>query len=234
MKALIIILAIIAFFVLLLSVKVSATVHFDETFALDVNWAFIKLHILPKDESKPKKEKKKKKKKKEKKPKNDKPEEEKKDETVPEPKQKGDNIFKKFYRNRGVDGLLELLHNLTDALKGMFGRILRAFIIDDLFISLIVGAADSAATAEKFGKTCAEVYPALGFLTSKMRIRKPRCEVIPDFIEGRNKARLHAKISVVPRRLIGAVLIVGIQLLNKVLLKFLYGAKFKKKVKVEK
>lgn len=222
MKVLIIVLAIIVFFVILLSVKLSVTVHYDEDITLGVNWLFIKKQLLPTDESKKKKEKKKKPKK-EKKAKPD----EKKDETVAPPKEKKENLFVRFYHNRGVSGVVELLKNTVNALNGMFGRIFRAFIIDDLFISLIVGDGDAAQTAIKYGKTCSVVYPLLGVITANMRVHKHRCEVLADFAQGKNIARLHAKISVVPRRLINAVIIVGVQLLFRVLLKLLKGGRAK-------
>lgn len=222
MKALIIILAIILFFVLLLSVKFTAVIHYDEDVAVDVRWLFIKKQIMPKDETKkPKKKKKKDKKKKE-------PEQETVDETVKEPKEKGDNIITRFYHNNGIPGFIDLLKRLMKAVGGMFSRIFNSFIIDDLFISLIVGDSDSAQTAIKHGKTCATVYPILGYLTTHMNIKKHKTEILPDFIYGRNIVRVHAKVSVVPRRLINAVIIVAFELTGKVLFKLLKGSKAKK------
>ncbi|MBR3819935.1 MAG: hypothetical protein IKJ41_12435, partial [Clostridia bacterium] len=61
MTALYILIAIIAFFVLLLSVKFVITVHYEDDVAVSVGWLFLKFDILPKKEKedKPKKEKKK-------------------------------------------------------------------------------------------------------------------------------------------------------------------------------
>ena len=220
LKVLIIIAAIIAFFILLLSIKLSVIVHSEDGVTLDAQWLFIKLHLIPKKE---KKKKKKKKKKKEKPPKEEEP-----DETVPEPKKKKPNMFVKFYRNNGVGGFVELLEDLVRALKGMFRRILRAFIIDELYISLLVSGGDAADTAIKFGKISSAVYPALGFITSNMRVRKQHCEIFPDYVNGQSSTRIHAKISVVPRRLIGAVIIVAFQLLFTVVIKLLKGSRTKK------
>ena len=80
MKVLIIIAAVIAFFILLLSIKISVIVHSEDGVTLDAQWLFVKLHLIPK---KGHNKKKKKKKKKEKKPNDEKPEE-----TVAEPKKK--------------------------------------------------------------------------------------------------------------------------------------------------
>ena len=225
MKALIIIFAIILFFVLLLSVRFTAVIHYDEDVALDVRWLFIKKQIMPKVEPK-KPKKKKEKKKKEPKP-------ETVDETVKEPKKKGDNIITRFYRNNGIPGFIDLLKRLMKAVGGMFSRIFKSFIIDDLFISLIVGDSDSAQTAIKHGKTCAAVYPILGYLTTHMNIKKHKTEILPDFVQGRNIVRVHAKISVVPRKLINAVIIVAFELTGKVLFKLLKGSKAKKPATAE-
>lgn len=226
MTALYIILGIIAFFVIVLAVKVRVTVHYDDDVALDIGWLFLKFRVLPKKE-KPDKPKKKKKEKKEK-PKKE--ELEKKDETVKEPKQKKDNMFVRFYHNKGVDGVLQLLKEVELALKGMFRRIFRAFAFKELYISMTVGAGDSAETAIKYGKTCEVAFPAMGYIVSNMKVRKYNIEITPDFLYGSNSARIHTQITVVPLRLINAVIIVAFQLLFKVVLKLLKHSKAKTKV----
>ena len=99
MTALYIILGIIALIVILFSIKVSVTAEYADSFSLDVQWLFIKLHIFPQNEEQKAKREAKKAKKEEKKKKKKKPEEEKKEEDKPsEPKK---NIFKEFYENQG-------------------------------------------------------------------------------------------------------------------------------------
>lgn len=228
MTALYIILGIIAFFVIVLAVKVRVTVHYDDDVALDIGWLFLKFKVLPKKDKPDKPKKKKKEKKKKEKPKED--ESENKDETVKEPKQKKDNMFIRFYHNRGVEGVLELLKEVELALKGMFRRIFQAFGIKELYISMTVGAGDSAETAIKYGKTCEVAFPAMGYIVSNMRVGKYNIEITPDFIYGSNSARIHTQITVVPLRLINAVIIVAFQLLFKVVLKLLKHSKVKTKV----
>lgn len=62
MTALYIILGIIAFIILLLSIKVMITVHYDEELTVSLSWLFLKFDLLPMKEKHPKKEKKKRKK----------------------------------------------------------------------------------------------------------------------------------------------------------------------------
>ena len=220
MTALYIILGIIAFFVILLSVKFTVTVHYENDVAVSVKWLFLKFDILPKKEKekKPKKEKKKK---------EEKPKEE--SEVIPEPKKKKkDNMFVRFYNNRGVSGVVQLLKDAAKALGGMFKRIGRAFLFEELIISLKVGAGDSAETAIKYGKTCSAAFPAMGLIVNTMRVKKYNLEINPDFIYGKNEARLHTKISVRPIKLINAVIVLAFELLFKVVIKLLKHSKASK------
>lgn len=217
MTALLIILGIIAFFIVLLSVKVVVTVHYEDEVELSLRWLFLKFNILPS------KEKDEKKKKKEKKPKEE-PKEE--DEKIKEPKKKkNDNMFVRFYRNRSVEGVIQLLKDAAKAVGGLFKRIGRAFLFEELFIALTVGKGDSAETAIKYGETCSAAFPAMGLIVSTMRVKKYSLDINPDFIYGKNNAKLHTKISFRPIRLINAVIIIGFELLFKVVIKLLKHSK---------
>lgn len=221
MTALYILIAIIAFFVLLLSVKFVITVHYEDDVAVSVGWLFLKFDILPKKEKEDKPKKEKKKKKEEETPKDE-------SEIIKEPKKKKDNMFVRFYRNRGVSGVVQLLKDAAKALGGMFKRIGRAFLFEELFISLDVGAGDSAETAIKYGKVCSAAFPAMGLIVSTMRVKKYSININPDFIYGKNVARLHTKISVRPIALINAVIILAFELLFKVIIKLLKHSKVQK------
>ncbi len=222
MTALYVLIGIIAFFVLLLSVKFVVTVHYEDDVAVSVRWLFLKFDILPKKEKEEKPKKEKKNKKKEEEP----PKEE--SEVIKEPKKKKDNMFVRFYNNRGVSGVVELLKDAAKALGGMFKRIGRAFLFEELYISLDVGAGDSAETAIKYGKVCSAAFPAMGLIVSTMRVKKYSININPDFIYGNNVARLHTKISVRPIALINAVIILAFELLFKVVIKLLKHSKVQK------
>lgn len=221
MTALYIIIGVIAFFIALLSVKFVVTVHYEDDIAVSVSWLFLKFNILPKSDKEEKPKKEKKKKDDEVKPKDE-------NEIIKEPKKKKDNMFVRFYRNRGVSGVVQLLKDAANALGGMFKRIGRAFLFEELFISLKIGASDSAETAIKYGKVCSAAFPAMGLIVSTMRVKKYSIEINPDFIYGENEARLHTKISVRPIVLINAVIILAFELLFKVVIKLLKHSKVKK------
>lgn len=221
MTALYILIGIIAFFVLLLSVKFVITVHYEDDVAVSVGWFFLKFNILPKKEKEDKPKKEKKKKKEEETPKNE-------SEIIKEPKKKKENMFVRFYHNRGVSGVVQLLKDAAKALGGMLKRIGRAFLFEELYISLDVGAGDSAETAIKYGKVCSAAFPAMGLIVSTMRVKKYSININPDFIYGKNVARLHTKISVRPIALINAVIILAFELLFKVVIKLLKHSKVQK------
>lgn len=217
MTALLIILGIIASFIVLLSVKFVVTVHYEDEVELSLGWLFLKFNILPshKKEKKPKKEKN---------PKEEKTNEQ--SEIIKEPKKKKqDNMFIRFYRNRGVEGVVQLLKDAAKAVGGMFKRIGRAFYFEELFISMTVGKGDSAQTAIKYGETCSAAFPAMGLIVSTMRVKKYSLEINPDFIYGKSNAKLHTKISVRPIKLINAVIVVAFELLFKVVIKLLKHSK---------
>ena len=218
MTALYVIIGIIAFFIVLLSIKFVVTVHYEDDIAVSVGWLFLKFNILPAKEDKPEKKKKENNKKTTEKPKET-------NEVVKEPKAKKDNMFVRFYKNRGVSGVVQLLKDAAKALGGMFKRIGRAFLFEELYVSLDVGASDSAETAIKYGKVCSAAFPAMGLIVSTMRVRKYSIQINPDFLYGKNVANLHTKISVRPIALINAVIILAFELLFKVVIKLLKHSK---------
>lgn len=226
MTALYIILGIIVLIVILFSIKVSVTAEYADSFSLDVQWLFIKLHIFPQTEEQKAKRETKKAKKEEKKKK--KPEEEKKEEDKPsEPKK---NIFKEFYENQGFGATVELIQTAAAQLGGFMGSIYRAFVIENLKLLLKVSSGDDAAqNAIKYGKVCSAVYPSMGFICSNMKVKKYEVNVVPDFISQENKAQFALSLSVRPIKLTNAVVVLAFRLLFKVLLKLLKGSKKKNK-----
>ena len=211
MTALAIILGIIAFFVLILSIRFTVYMTYDEEFMLDISWLFIKLHILPKKEKEemPKKEKEPKKENKEE-PSEEKPEKEKKD-----------NILVSFYKNQGFSGVLQLLKDTVNAINGMFGTIFRHFVFRELKLYMTVGSADAAETAQLYGKTCAAVFPAMGLITSTCNVKEYDCAVRPNFMVAEKTAVFRVVLSFRPIFATTAVVVLAFKLLFKVVFKLL-------------
>ncbi len=216
MTALYVILAIIAFFVILFSVKFTLYLTYDSEFKVDVRWLFIKKTILPKSEEEKKKEKTKK----------EKPEKEKKTEEEKPPEQidntpKKDNMLVSFYKNQGFSGVMQLLNDTVSAIKGMFGSIFKHLVFKELKLYLRVGADDAAETAMLYGKTCSYVFPAMGLITSTCKVKDYGCGVEPNFIQPEKSAYFKAIVSMRPIFITNAVIVLAFKLLFKVVFKLL-------------
>lgn len=216
MTALYVILAIIAFFVILFSVKFTLYLTYDSEFKVDVRWLFIKKTILPKSEEEKKKEKTKK----------EKPEKEKKTEEEKPPEQtdntpKKDNMLVSFYKNQGFSGVMQLLNDTVSAIKGMFGSIFKHLVFKELKLYLRVGADDAAETAMLYGKTCSYVFPAMGLITSTCKVKDYGCGVEPNFIKPEKSAYFKAIVSMRPIFITNAVVVLAFKLLFKVVFKLL-------------
>ena len=219
MKVLLIILAVIAGIAALicavLSVKAIIRVNYENNkFTLAVQWAFIKMDLIPfglkKKEKKPAEEKK------EEPP----PEEEKKEEA---PKKKGSNPFKTFYDNKGVEGIYELIYDLFSALAGFAGKIVRKIRLDEFFVYITVGSPDAAKTALDYGKISAAIYPCVGYICTHMPVGKYDVNVRPDFLLDKTQGELHSVISFRPIVLTNAGVALVFRLLFTVVIKFIKG-----------
>lgn len=222
MTALYIILGIIAFFVLLFSIRVTINGEFFDEFKLNISWLFLKIQVLPaKKKDKPKKEKK------------PKPQKEKTEETADTeetPAEKEDNIFVRFYHNQGFDGVIQLINNAAASVGKMFSSFKRHIIIRELYLWMTVtGGCDAAETALEYGRTCQKIFPALSFICSNMKVKKYDVEVEPDFLGVKNTAQFAFSISLRPIFFTNAIVVLVFRLLVKVVLKFLMGIKNKSK-----
>ena len=218
MTALYIILGIIAFLVLLLSIRITVSGEYFDSFKLDVSWLFIKLHIFPmKKKDKPKKEKKKK---------APAQTDEKSEETVQT--EKKENIFLRFYHNQGVNGIIELINNAAYSLARMMNSFKKHIVLREIYLWMTVSSgSDAAETALQYGKICQKVFPALSFICSTLPVKKYDVEIEPDFIGVKNTAQMAFTVSVRPIFFINAAIVLVFRLLFKVVLKFLMGIRNK-------
>ena len=223
MIVLYILLAIILLFIIVLSVKMRIHVEYRETVTAYAGWAFLKIPLFPRPEKEPK-------------PKKEKPqkEEKPKEEAPAEPKPKGSNPFAVFYENEQLRGVLDLLKRLL-ALIDKFGRrFLNSFVIDEMFLDVLVSGKDAADTAEKYGKTCQKVFPVTGAVCANCKVVKYSVNVEPDYLgSGYNEFAFSLEISLIPRKLINAVLLFAFGAVFKVGIKFLKGIKPQKNAEAQ-
>lgn len=201
MIALYIILGIIAAIVLLFCVKIGIELRYEDDFEVSLRVLGLRFRLLPAKEKKPKKEK----------PKKEKPAKEKKEEENPEePKEekpKGENIVMRFYHEQGFDGTMQFIADVLSALNTMLGDIFkRSFVLEKLMLRLRISKGDAAETALAFGKTCAAVYPALGYICTNLYVRQYDADIRADYLAKKSTAAVWFILSVRPIKLTNALM----------------------------
>lgn len=225
MKVLLIILGIILFFIGILSIPFHIHSEYIESFVLYVRWLFVKIYIYPPADKKKKKKKDKKKKEEDKKDEDD--EEEEKEEE--KPKEKGDNFIKVFYNNQGVSGMINLIGTIASKLKKGLHKIGKSFYIRKLWLRINVADGDSAETAIKYGKICSAVYPSLGYIIDTVNAKNCSVKIQPDFLGKKTQGGFVLHLFIVPSKLIGSSIKMGISLGIELLKILIANAKSKAK-----
>ena len=223
MTALYIILGIVLFFIAVLSIPVVLDMEYGDVFKLRVSWLFVKINILPKDESK-------KKPKKEKKPKPEKTQEEKPaEENLAVDAPKKDNPIKIFYEDQGVLGIVELINNVASYLGKFSKGFLKSIYIKKLRIRIRVTEGDAAQTAIKYGKFCQMIYPPLGFICSSCHVKDYDVNIQADYCGDKTRGEFETKVALIPRSVINAGIAFVFRLVVRLVKALLVYLKAKKK-----
>lgn len=167
-------LGIILFIILLLALPVHVITEWNEKLNLRVRYLFFKFTIIPGKE----KEKKKKAPKKEEKPTEEKPKKPKKKHTPEEI----------------IDGFIDAVHRYGPGAK----QILRNIRVHRLEGYWQIAAEDAAACAIRYGRICALLNTAFGFLRNLVKIEKTKLRVYPDFTAEKEEIRVLADIEANP------------------------------------
>lgn len=211
-----IILGILALIVFALCIKIGLRIEYsNENTSVRLKWLFLNLPIYPitKKEKKPKKEKKDN----EEDENKEEPQEESQDESQKNKEKNGDSFIKVLFNAEGIDGILAILKKVLSYTKSFFGGMLRAFIIDEFYLDVCCTRSDAASTAIYYGEVCSAVFPLLGSLISKYRVKKYDINIYPDFIARFSDASFVAALHFRPIRFIGLTIAYVFKLLFGVL-----------------
>ncbi len=117
---------------------------------------------------------------------------------------------------------MQLVRDAADAIGGLMKSVKKHLIIDELFLWVVISHNhDAAQTAIEYGEACQDIYPAIGFICSNLKVKKYDVEVEPDFIGTFSSAQFAFALSVRPIFLINAGIVLAVKLLFKVVLKLL-------------
>ena len=226
MTALYIIGGIIAFFVIVLSVKLVIKLEYSEQIELRVKWLFLNIKLLPlSPKAKVRKEQKQA---------AEDIKETVKDEIKGEEELKGEqaqkapaaqkkpSMLKDLWNTHGYDGLVKMLKDTVAALNTFVGSLLKGLVIETLVFNMRVSSGDAAQTAVDYGRECAVLYPLFGSVISRLRVRKYDINIYPDFLAGKNDIFLKCDMSIRPISALNASFALLFRLLVRVVLKLLF------------
>ena len=140
------------------------------------------------------------------------------DSTVKKASTKPDNsLLKLIYSAHGIDGLLLIVRRLFNAVGSFFGGLSRSIVIDELYIDVMCNKNDAASTAIYYGEVCSALFPMLGALVTKYKVRKYDINVYPDYLAKHSSANFAVSLHLYPIYVVGISILLVMRLLFKVL-----------------
>lgn len=159
---------------LLLSLPVFVTAEWNEKLTVKIKYLFFRFTVVPAPEKK-------------KKPKQEKEPEQKP--AKPKKKQR-----KKHTPDEIIDGFIDAVHRYGPGTK----MILRNIRVHKLEGFWKIAGEDAAACAVRYGRVCALLNTAFGFIRNLVRIEKTKLKVYPDFLAEEEEIRVYAEIEANP------------------------------------
>lgn len=105
--------------------------------------------------------------------------------------------LERLWKEEGWKAALSYLSRMASLLTKAAGRFLDILVIDRLYLDLLVASEDAAATATDYGKACAILYPALSLVKGRVKVRKSRLNIAPDFLREKAEIRLEGRAHVI-------------------------------------
>ncbi len=141
-------------------------------------------------------------------------------ETGEKPAQKS-TLLKDIYGSHGIDGLLLVVKRIFGYLGTYVGKLMNSLVIDELYIDVKCNKNDAAQTAIYYGEVCSALFPMLGALVTKYKVRKYDINVYPDFLARHSSASFAVSMHLYPIHLIGITSGLLFNMLFKVLIGFI-------------
>ena len=134
---------------------------------------------------------------------------------------KKNNLLKTLYDAHGIDGLLLIIKRAFSYIGSFFGDLAKALVIDELYLDVRCTKKDAASTAIYYGEVCSALFPMLGTMVSKLKVRKYDINVYPDYLARQSSASFAVSMHLYPIYLIAITVLFGCRMLFKVLLRLI-------------
>lgn len=139
-----------------------------------------------------------------------------------QPQNKKKNSFMRtLYDAHGIDGLMLIVNRAFSHIGTFVGDFMHSFVIDELYIDVMCTKNDAASTAIYYGEVCTGLFPMLGALVTKYKVRKYDINVYPDFLAKTSSASFAVSMHLYPIYSIGITFVLVFRLLFKVILRLL-------------
>ena len=195
-------LGVLVLLIVVLSVPISAHIAYDGKLLIRIRFLGIPITLAPQKEKKSKKTSLSKKK---------------KAKTSATKKKKNSSKLKELVELMKQDdlaGTLRFLRAVARLAAKTIGKLLRSITVKRFDLLVVVASNDAAVTAQRYGKVCGVLYPALASIESVMRIRERDIRIEPNFLMEKSVVRFDLRLCLSVWRLLGA----GISLLLGVLM----------------
>ena len=111
-----------------------------------------------------------------------------------------------FTKKQGLEGIIELLKQITGIVMKLLDTVRKHLVISRLRLDLLVVGEDPADTAMKYGYACAAIYPLLSLLDRHVRIRKHEEYIDAGFEADTTKVHFIMKVHIMPIFVVAAAL----------------------------
>ena len=117
-------------------------------------------------------------------------------------KGKPEMSFFESLMKEGLSSVTEFLVAMVKLTTKGTRRLLLRFVIDRFYLDATVAHEDAAKTAVLYGQACAVFYPAYAYLNSKIRIKKKRISIHPDFLKEFPEIRADIRFHILPVKIL--------------------------------
>lgn len=108
---------------------------------------------------------------------------------------------KDFLSGFSTDSIIALVTSLGGATGETFGKVAKRIIIKRFNVGLSVSGKDAAATALKYGRVGAVLYPSMGRIADSLTVKDISLDMTPDYLAKKDGGEFHGIVAVRPIRL---------------------------------
>lgn len=117
----------------------------------------------------------------------------------------------KELKENGIMAAAAWLKEIAGMVTTALSQIVDAITVRKFYADGEIAGEDAAQTALTFGKLCATVYPALGIIESKLKVKKQQVRLVPAFCSEETKFSFDVLINVSVWRIVVAAVRFGIE-----------------------